>query len=308
MDWTPFHPGELEAQALAGAGSRGAGIRDAMPDQHRLFFGQLPLLFAAVPNDTGHPVATVLHGAPGFVRSPASTTLSIRAAPDPDDPAAGHLRPGQPIGLLGLEFPTRRRNRANGLITARDLGGFSVAVTQSFGNCAKYIQARTPIAVTTSGRNAVETMTGLDAAARDLIARADTLFVASTSSDSRYGGLDISHRGGRPGFVAIDGDVLSVPDFAGNNYFNTLGNLLRDPRFGMLLIDFDTGTLLQLQGRATIAWDGPDAAGPAGTERLLRFEITAGWRREAALPFGWSRPEPAATTVQTGIWSELAAA
>ena len=42
--------------------------------------------------------------------------------------------------------------------------------------------------------------------------------------------MDISHRGGRPGFVRVDGDVLTIPDFRGNRYFNTLSNLLLEQR------------------------------------------------------------------------------
>ncbi|POR56696.1 pyridoxamine 5'-phosphate oxidase family protein [Bosea psychrotolerans] len=303
MDGTPFHPGELEAQALAGVGTRGAGIRDLMPEQHRVFFGQLPLLFAALGDETGHPIATVLSGEPGFIRSPTPTTLAIRALPASDDPAAPHLKPGQPIGLLGLEFPTRRRNRANGLIAARDPGGFSVAVTQSFGNCAKYIQARTPQPIAPADGGSIEPIARLDDAACALIGRSDTFFVASTSGARKLGGLDISHRGGRPGFVGIDGEVLSVPDFAGNNYFNTLGNLLRDPRASLLFIDFENGAMLQLQGHVEIVWSGPEVARLTGAERIWRLRITGGWRRHAALPLQWSPPEPAATTLATGVWA-----
>ena len=61
-------------------------------------------------------------------------------------------------------------------------------------------------------------------------------------------GADISHRGGRPGFVRVDGDVLTIPDFRGNRYFNTLGNLIAEPRASLLFVDFETGDLLQLQG------------------------------------------------------------
>jgi predicted pyridoxine 5'-phosphate oxidase superfamily flavin-nucleotide-binding protein len=303
MDGTSFHPGELEAQALAGTGSRGAGIRALMPEQHRIFFGQLPLLFAAIGDETGHPIATVLNGEPGFVRSPTPTTLSIRTLPTQGDPAGPHLKTGQPIGLLGLEFPTRRRNRANGLITARDPGGFSVAVTQSFGNCAKYIQARTPQAIEPAADGPAEIITQLDDAARALIRRSDTFFVASTSEARKLGGLDISHRGGRPGFVGIDGEVLSVPDFAGNNYFNTLGNLLRDPRASLLFIDFENGAMLQLQGRVEIVWSGPEVARLIGAERIWRLHVASGWRRRAALPLQWSPPEPAATTLATSVWA-----
>ena len=63
----PFHAGELAAQALAGVASRGAGIRTFMPDQHRIFFGQLPWLFAGVLDRNGWPLATALAAAPGFV-------------------------------------------------------------------------------------------------------------------------------------------------------------------------------------------------------------------------------------------------
>ncbi len=304
MDWTPFHPGELEAQALAGMGSRGAGIRSFMPDQHRAFFAQLPILLAAVGDESGHPIATVLSDEPGFIESPQPTRLSIGALPARDDPAYRHIAAGRPIGLLGLEFPTRRRNRANGVVTRRNDHGFSVEVAQSFGNCAKYIQARTPLSVKPAAPSPVETLTGLDAAGRALIARSDTFFIASASSDAEHGGLDISHRGGRPGFIGIEGDVLSVPDFTGNAYFNTLGNLLSDPRASLLFIDFEDGTALQLQGRVEIVWSGEEIARWPAAERLWRMHVTGSWFRSAALPFRWTQAEPAASTLATGIHSE----
>lgn len=308
MDWTPFHQGELEAQALAGMGSRGAGIRNFMPDQHRAFFAQLPIVLAAVADESGHPIATVLSDEPGFIESPHPTRLSIGVLPAPEDPAYRHIADGRQIGLLGLEFPTRRRNRANGVVTRRSDHGFSVEIAQSFGNCAKYIQMRTPVPVMPAAPGPMETLTGLDAAARALIARSDTFFVASTSSDAEHGGLDISHRGGRPGFIGIEGDVLSVPDFAGNAYFNTLGNLLSDPRASLLFIDFDDGTVLQLQGRVDIVWSGDEIARWPAAERLWRMQITGGWRRSAALPFRWTQAEPAASTLATGIHGGAAAA
>ena len=47
---------------------------------------------------------------------------------------------GKAIGLLGLEPHTRRRNRANGVITRAEPGCLHIRVTESFGNCPKYIQ------------------------------------------------------------------------------------------------------------------------------------------------------------------------
>lgn len=305
----PFHEGELAAQALAGAVSHGGGIRDFMPDQHRVFFGRLPWLFAGVLDRNGWPLATALTGSPGFATSPDANTLRIDALPDRADPAAGAFGPGQPIGLLGIELETRRRNRANGRIATVGATGFSVAVTQSFGNCAKYIQVRERLPDCTGASPGAEELSGLDEAARSLISAADTHFVASAADPRQpHGGLDISHRGGRPGFVRIDGDVLTVPDFSGNSYFNTLGNLLQQPRAALLFIDFATGTTLQLQGTVEIVWSGPQLAGLEGAERLWRFQVVRGWRRANALPLRWSGPDYAPMTLQTGTWSAGVAA
>ena len=302
MTHSPFHADELDAQARAGKGAVGAGIRAFMPDQHREFFALLPYLFVATADATGWPLATMLTGAPGFVHSPDPTTLRIDALPDPRDPTADGFGEGAEIGVLGLDLATRRRNRANGTIAARDAAGFMLAVRQSFGNCAKYIQRRA-VEPAQHATGSIETLAALDAPARSLIAQADTLFVASRSRPGigAGGGLDMSHRGGRPGFVRLDGDTLVIPDFAGNRYFNTLGNLLGEPRAALLFVDFATGDLLQLQGRAAIEWDAQSSDLVAGAERQWRFAVVRGWRRRAALPLRWSFIDYSPATLGTGL-------
>jgi uncharacterized protein len=303
MDMSPFHVDELAAQSLAHQSGNGAAIRPFMPDQHRAFFGLLPYLFVATADRDGWPVASLLHGEAGFVRSPDPTTLRIEALPLPDDPVEAGFAEDREIGLLGLDLSTRRRNRANGRVAARDEFGLTVAIAQSFGNCAQYIQMRAPSShPRRPGR--IETIARLDAAARQLIGTADTFFVASRSRPTIHqgGGLDISHRGGRPGFVDIGGDTLAIPDFAGNRFFNTLGNLLGDPRAGLLFLDFETGAVLQLQGTVTIDWTDRAGSAVAGAQRSWRFEVERGWRREHALPFDWTFGGYAPTTLKTGVW------
>ena len=307
MDADPFHRGEHEAQRRAGVQLHGAPIRDQMPDQHRSFFAGLPVLFVGVMDGTGWPVATALAGSPGFMSSPDARTLHVGALPARDDPAAGWLRTGASAGLLGIDLETRRRNRVNGTVLAVDEKGFTPGVSQSFGNCPQYIQAREVEKRKAPDRDPIaERLGGLDARARELIAHADTFFVASSSGlvESIAGGMDISHRGGRPGFVRVDGDVLTIPDFRGNRYFNTLGNLLLDPRAGLLFADFENGLLLHLQGWAEIDWDGGAASGFAGAERLWRIRVTAGWRRPDALPLRWAFRDYAPTTQRTGGWND----
>src|SRR3954468_3745627 len=117
MSAWPFHRGEREAQARAGGGAQGGGIRDFLTEQHRAFFEALP--FVAVASlERGWPSATLLDGEPGFVSAPDPYTLRISAPLDPDDPAHRSFVAGSPAGLLGIEFASRRRNRANGVIVS----------------------------------------------------------------------------------------------------------------------------------------------------------------------------------------------
>ena len=302
MQLSPFHADEVTAQRLAGGGSGGAAIRDHMPDQHRIFFEALPYAAVAAVDAQGWPMATLLTGAPGFIQTPDAGTLRIALPALPGDPTVGAFAPGQDVGVLGLDVATRRRNRANGRLTTLDGQAMTIAVQQSFGNCPQYIQRRTVApAVRTPGP--AEHLTALDPAAAALIGQADTFFVASHArvAAGPQGGADISHRGGQPGFVRIDGDVLTIPDFRGNRYFNTLGNLLGDPRAALLFLDFDRGDLLQLQGAVEIDWTGDP--GFAGAERLWRFHAQRGWRRRAALPLRWSFVDQAPTTARTGVWT-----
>jgi predicted pyridoxine 5'-phosphate oxidase superfamily flavin-nucleotide-binding protein len=299
-EFLSFHDDERAAQRLAGQSPGRAAIRPVMPDQHRAFFTGLPYIFAATLDERGWPIGTALVGDGGFIHSPDPTTLRIDALPRKGDPARSGLVEGAEIGLIGLDFTNRRRNRANGRLVAVDHDGLTVQIGQSFGNCAQYIQTRTPSSCPRS-TTPVEHLGRLDEEAQSLIRRSDTFFVASRSRAGigPDGGLDMSHRGGRPGFVGVTGEQLTIPDFRGNRFYNTLGNLLGDPRAGLLFIDFASGDLLQLQGRVTIKWH-PDAA-PVGVERLWQVTIERAWRQRSAFPFSWAFGAYAPTTLATGI-------
>jgi predicted pyridoxine 5'-phosphate oxidase superfamily flavin-nucleotide-binding protein len=307
----PFHAGEVALQTatgmrekMAAAGSK--AVRDYMPDQHRELFEKLPLLFVGALDDDGQPWATVLHGPPGFVLTPDSRTLRVSKYPAPDDPARTALRVGAPVGLLGIELHTRRRNRANGSIAAAEDDAWSVRVYQSFGNCPKYIHAREPRAYPERApQPAVREERRLSDDARALIASSDTLFIATASAERLApnelvteggAGVDVSHRGGRVGFVEIvrgeKGDELRIPDYAGNSMFNTLGNLLVWPRAGLLFLDFTEGHVLELAATASLRSDDAELERFPGALRLLTLAVHGGWLRRAAVPIAWTAPEP----------------
>ncbi len=312
-----WHPGELALQASIGVTDRleelgRRVVRTFLLDQHREFYAQLPFAVLGAVDPDGDPWATLITGQPGFLSAPTPDALEINISPNPADPAAAGIAPGLSVGLLGIELQTRRRNRMNGVLRSTPNGGLEIAVGQSYGNCPQYIQLRsfqfvddpraTPASVT-------EEAATLDAAANDMIRAADTFFVASYADrDTRQ--VDASHRGGKPGFVHVGEDgALTIPDFAGNQFFNTLGNILLNGKAGLTFVDFERGDLLQLTGDAEIILEGPEVAAFEGAERLWRFVPRRVVRRKGALPLRWATdPEgQSPRSAHTGDWQAVAA-
>lgn len=304
----PWHAGEVAMQARLGLVDRMAelghrAIRDHMPDQHRTFFAQLPFLAIGTVDETGMPWATVLSGEPGFARSPDPHHLHLAARLAVDDPAAAGFGLQSPVGLLGIELGTRRRNRLNGRVAHISEAETVIAAEQSFGNCPQYIATRDVLPAPRTEGNA-ERLETLDAEARKLITEADIFFVATHADTADGRQVDISHRGGKPGFVHIaKDDTLTIPDFSGNRYFNTLGNILVSGSAGLVFVEAHTGTLLQVTGMAEIDDRPGAAAGFDGAERLWRVRPRRIVRRPggAGLRLGAGMPERRA--IETGAWS-----
>lgn len=290
-------------------------IRSFLPEQHRDFFAQLPFIVVGSVDDSGWPWASILSGTPGFVDSPSPTTLTIRATALPGDPLATNIKPDAALGLLGIEIPTRRRNRVNVHVTDVADGVLGLAVDQSFGNCPQYIQRRSIDFVHSAGESIelikATKLTSLDSTAVAMINAADTFFVSSyIHSDERpeIEGVDVSHRGGKPGFVNIDGNTLTVPDYAGNNFFNTLGNFLVNPKAGLVFVDFETGDILQLTGTVEILWEEEaEVKAFKGAERGWRFKLDHAIRLSAALPFRSVLKDFSPNSLITGDWAQSAA-
>ena len=278
---SPFHHGERQVQARLGVRDIEAWaskvVRDHMPEEHRLFHTSLPFLVVAARDGQGRPWVTLLEGEDGFVTSPDERHLVIKSRPAEGDALENAFKPGADVGILGIELATRRRNRINGRIAGDGPDALTFRVDQTFGNCPQYIRERkwrrhgeVPAGTATRG-------TALTPAQRDWIQSADTFFIASGyrgEGDSPTFGMDASHRGGDRGFVrCLDDATLVFPDYAGNNHFNTIGNLILDPRAGFLFIDFEAGSLLQLTGTASIDWDSVALSDFPGARRLVRLDI-----------------------------------
>jgi predicted pyridoxine 5'-phosphate oxidase superfamily flavin-nucleotide-binding protein len=319
---SPFHAGEQAVQSIVGVRDKieRAGrnmIREQMPDLHRQLFELLPMIVVGSISASGRLWASFLCGEPGFVSTPSAKLLRVQAKPLLGDPLAEHLAPSAPLGVLGIQLESRSRVRANGHVIARDADSFSVQVEQSFGNCQQYIQAREPLFepdLVGQAAPAQSETARLSPRASALLATTDTFFIASASANAsslRAGdgeGVDISHRGGRPGFVRVtqeaDATRLTIPDFRGNFLFNTLGNLHANPNAGIVCADFATGDVLTLTGSAQTIWDGPERAAFEGADRLLEFKVESGLLLPRALPLRFQGFSASPELEQTGTWAE----
>jgi ferredoxin-NADP reductase/predicted pyridoxine 5'-phosphate oxidase superfamily flavin-nucleotide-binding protein len=309
---TPFHSGELELQERFGVREEVHSyaprvVRPFLPEQHQDFYQSLPFLAVAARDQQGNMWSSLLmnnQGQAGFVTSPTSTTLSIHAQAVPGDALEKSLTAGTDLGILGIEFANKRRNRVNGRITHSNADQIDFQVDQSFGNCPQYIRPRTwwtahPIEDATQVPTRAVRADQLTREQMETIRRGDTLFVASgyrgDGENVRFGN-DASHRGGASGWIHVkNATTLFLPDYAGNNHYNTMGNLYMDNRMGITIPQFDTGGMIQLTGRAILHLDQDEAAKMCpGALHVIEFHVKQVVELpKGSLPVQWTQPSAA---------------
>lgn len=264
---TPFHTGEQYIQSQAGvifeAERSGNMIKNQVPPVAWEYLSSLQSILIGIHDHAPGIWPSIIFGSQGFLSTQDGKQLSIdldRCSPDRRDITWKSLVYGARIGILAIDLETRRRLRINGtLIPSPDASYknelIKVKVEQAFFNCPKYIQRRSMRLIADIGEKGAFTgyeKTGeyLDTRQRASIASADTSFVASVELQH---GVDLSHRGGNPGFIkVVTPTLLRIPDYRGNNLFNTLGNIQATGLAGLLVIDFSNGTVLQIAGKAEI--------------------------------------------------------
>jgi hypothetical protein len=132
--------------------------------------------------------------------------------------------------------------------------------------------------------------------AAEIVRSADTFFLGTQHPER---GADASHKGGNPGFVRVEGTDIIWPDYAGNNMFNSMGNLAVDPTASLLFVDFTTGKTLQLSGSARVELRAAtDESDDTSTGRWVRFTPSQGVLRSSGIRGGSPVMSPHNPTVR----------
>ena len=103
---------------------------------------------------------------------------------------------------------------------------------------------------------------------RAFVERCAMFFLATVDAE---GQPDVSYKGGMPGFVrVVDEATLAFPDYDGNGMFKSLGNILVNPKVGLLFIDFEHPNRMRVSGTASVSRDDPLLAGFPGAQMVVR--------------------------------------
>ncbi len=97
--------------------------------------------------------------------------------------------------------------------------------------------------------------------------------IATADAD---GWPEVSYKGGAPGFVRVlDERTLAFPLYDGNGMYLTVGNLVVNPRAGLLFIDLESGARLRVNGDASIDSADPLLDASPGAQLIVRVTTRA---------------------------------
>jgi uncharacterized protein len=112
----------------------------------------------------------------------------------------------------------------------------------------------------------------IDESARAFIQRMDMFFLATADEHNKP---QCSYKGGDPGFVRVlDEHTIAFPGYDGNGMFLSMGNVQRNPRVGLLFIDFENQWRLRLNGVATVDPDDPLLSSYPEAQMIVRVRAT----------------------------------
>ena len=283
-----YHAGEMEAQRRFDVTDEAEKISDIVSNRismsvRRIIESQSFFFFSMAPQNL-QPECHFLsrmHSASGEA-APLLKVLDTKTLVFPTISNVDHCewsrinKQPQGIGMIFVDFERHLRYRINGQARQpADLSPFSnewphaerfieVAVAQSYTNCGARI-ANINVNDFAQDSQATPAPAALaNLPIQDCISTQLKEFIESRSfffmaTCTRTGECDCSYKGRNPldehVVRVMDDRTLVMPDYSGNNMFNTIGNILSNARASLLFIDIQKGIMNRINGRATVLED-----------------------------------------------------
>lgn len=276
-----FHEGELELQKKFNAWHdpkmMARLLKDHIVEHYVPFIENQSTVILSSTDEEENIWASMLIGEIGFIKveSPTIVTIDLlKLKTTKTDVFFKKAKERFKIGVLFIDTATRSRYRINGEGWLEN-NTLKIELSNAYPNCPKYIQQRIISLSHDATRLETQVTRGesLSKAHKKWIKAADTFFMASRNAASD---MDASHRGGPIGFVEVlENGTLKIPDYVGNNLFNTLGNFVQYPKAALFFLDFEKGHSLQLSGAVQLLFDQEsfsDMETTTGTGRYWLFK------------------------------------
>lgn len=128
----------------------------------------------------------------------------------------------------------------------------------------------------------------ISAALGDFIQRQPFFFIATASDqgecDANFRGRNNSASGrAQPLLMVRDPKTILFPDFRGNGFYNSLGNILLNPHIGLLFIDFSEQRRARVNGKAFVEdVSPPEAEIWPEAQAIVRVEVAQAYNNCSA--------------------------
>jgi ferredoxin-NADP reductase/predicted pyridoxine 5'-phosphate oxidase superfamily flavin-nucleotide-binding protein len=315
----PWNEGEEKMHRLLRVPPQDNPTSAMLTPQAAFMFQRAPLLAFGTLDAQSRPWTTLWGGEPGFSEPLGGGFVGTRTLVDgKNDPVVQALvgnnvegemtqtkNGGKLVAGLAIDLMTRKRVKTAGRMIAGTTKDVDVEVEneenrsqtqlqlvtkieQSLGNCPKYLNQYeirpalvNPVLVSQASSLSIE--------ATFLISKSDMFFLATNTEDD----MDVNHRGGPAGFVRIvSPTTLAYPEYSGNRLYQSLGNLMLNPKIGITFPDYETGNVVYMTGTTEILAGADAAALLPGSNLAVKITIQECRFVEKGLPFRGTKKTP----------------
>ncbi|KAH7069670.1 hypothetical protein BKA63DRAFT_519400 [Paraphoma chrysanthemicola] len=319
----PWNQGEMQMHSLLKVPPQDNPTSTMLTPQAAFMLQRGSLLALGTLDSQSRPWTTLLGGSPGFSEALGGGFIGTRTLVDGvndpvvqalvGDAANGEmLQPedgGKLLAGLATDLMTRKRVKIGGKMVAGTMKETDVEILgtdvegpptkqhqvqlvtridQSLGNCPKYLNQYEMRPALVEAK-LVATGSALSDEGRALINKSDMFFLTTSADED----MDVNHRGGPIGFVRVTAENQIVyPEYSGNRLYQSLGNLLINPKIGITFPDYESGDVLYVTGTSQVLVGGDAAAVLPGSNLAVQITIDEARFVQRGLPFRGTRRLP----------------